>query len=46
MAIQLNGKYLNAVEICMSKGNNSAPTACLGVKDLHVGTFIVPVQRH
>ena len=42
IAVQLNRKYLNAVEICLSKSDNPAPIACTGVKDVSGGTFIVP----
>lgn len=42
IAIQLNGKYLSAVEICLTKDDTPAPMACSDVKDVRSGTFIVP----
>ena len=44
MAIQLaSGKYLSALKICLTKGDNPTPTACASnVGDVHGGTFIVP----
>jgi ribonuclease T2 len=45
MAIQLTGGYLNAVEICLSKGDNPQPIACSGLRDVHGGTFkVAPVR--
>jgi ribonuclease T2 len=46
MAIQLKSRrYLNAVEICLTKDNSPKPTACSNVEDIHGGTFIVPPVR-
>jgi ribonuclease T2 len=42
IAIQLHQGYLNAVELCFSKGDRPAPTACLHVRDVKGGTFKVP----
>jgi ribonuclease T2 len=42
IAIQLQQGYLNAVEICFSKGDHPAPTACVHVHDVSGGTFRVP----
>jgi ribonuclease T2 len=42
MAIELSGKYLSAVEFCLTKGDTPAPMACSNVKDVRGGTFIVP----
>jgi ribonuclease T2 len=46
IAIELaSGRYLSAVEICLSKGDNPSPIACSSVKDIHGGTFIVAPVR-
>jgi ribonuclease T2 len=45
MAIELSGKYLSGVEICLTKSENPAPIACSSVKDVHGGTFIVPAVQ-
>ncbi len=45
IAIQLNHGYLNAVEICFSKGATPAPIACTNVTDIHGGTFKIPPVR-
>jgi ribonuclease T2 len=42
IAIQLRQRYLDAVEICFSKGDHPAPTACTHVKDVSGGTFRIP----
>jgi ribonuclease T2 len=42
IAIQLQQGYLNAVEICLSKGDRPAPTACLHIHDVSSGTFKIP----
>jgi ribonuclease T2 len=42
IAIQLHQGYLNAVELCFSKGDHPAPAACLHVPDVSGGTFKVP----
>jgi ribonuclease T2 len=42
IAIQLQQGYLNAVEICFSKGDHPAPTACVHIHDVSGGTFRVP----
>jgi ribonuclease T2 len=42
MAIELSGKYLSAVEICLTKSDSPAPMACSNVKDVRGGTFIIP----
>ncbi len=45
MAIQLRGRYLNAVEFCLSKSQNPAPVTCSNVRDAAGGTFLVPPVR-
>lgn len=45
IAIQLRGNYLNAVEVCLTKGSAPAPTTCTNVRDANRGTFIVPPVR-
>ena len=45
LAIQLHGRYLNAIEVCMSKSAQPRPIACSGVRDATGGTFLVPPVR-
>ncbi|HEX4165492.1 MAG TPA: hypothetical protein VHZ55_08450 [Bryobacteraceae bacterium] len=45
IAVQLRGNYLNAVEICVSKGADPQPIACSNIKDAPGGTFVVPPVR-
>lgn len=45
IAIQLHQGYLNAVELCFSKGEHPTPTACLHIHDVSGGTFKVPPVR-
>lgn len=45
IAIQLHQSYLNAVEICFSKSEHPAPTACLHIHDVSGGTFKIPPVR-
>lgn len=42
IAIQLRQHYLNAVELCFSKGDHPTPTACVHVTDVKSGTFRIP----
>ena len=42
IAIQLRARYLNAVELCFSKGDRPVPTPCLHVSDAKGGTFRIP----
>lgn len=45
ITIQLRGNYFNGLEVCLTKTQNAAPTACSGVRDARGGTFIVPPVR-
>ena len=45
IAVQLRGRYLNAVEICLSKTEALKPAACSNVRDASGGSFIVPPVR-
>ena len=45
IAIQTRGNYLNAVEICFSKGQSPAPTACSNVPGRTAATFVIPPVR-
>src|SRR5689334_14652608 len=42
IAIQLRARYLNAVELCFSKADHPAPTACTHISDVKGGTFRIP----
>jgi ribonuclease T2 len=42
MSMELSGKYLSAVEICLTKSDTPVPMACSNVKPARRGTFIVP----